>query len=46
MTRAQRRTHLFVWLVLGPLVLGAFAWALFSRRAPPPTELPGVEDAR
>ncbi len=45
MTRGQRRAHLVLWLVLGPLVVGALAWALVDRADVPPSELPGSEAA-
>jgi hypothetical protein len=31
MTRVQRRWHLRIWLVLGPLVLAAVVWVLWLR---------------
>ncbi|MCZ7677773.1 MAG: hypothetical protein M5U28_02935 [Sandaracinaceae bacterium] len=43
MTRGQRRAHLAMWLVLGPLVLAALGWALTRRAEPPPSALPGAE---
>lgn len=46
MNRAQRRAHRAIWLVLGPLILAAVAWALYDRAEPPPSELPGAEAAR
>lgn len=43
MTRGQRRAHLVLWLVIGPLMLAALAWALVDRPEIPPSELPGAE---
>lgn len=35
MTRAQRRIHFLVWLVLAPLLLIAYITAWYSRPATP-----------
>ncbi len=43
MTRGQRRAHRIAWLVLGPLVIAALAYALALRADVPPSETPGAE---
>lgn len=35
MTRAQRRRHLLMWLILGPAILIGFALGLNARKAAP-----------
>lgn len=35
MTQGQRRTHLWAWLVLGPLLIVAILFAVVLRPAPP-----------
>ena len=43
MTRAQRRAHMIVWIVLGPLLLVLLGWAIASRSEIPAT--PTIEAA-
>lgn len=39
MTYAQRRLHLWTWLVLGPVLAAGLAWAVAARR-PIPVQAP------
>jgi hypothetical protein len=41
MIRSQRRRHLWIWLILGPLILLGFALGLSARR-PAPVQDAGV----
>ena len=45
MTAGQRRTHLLIWLILGPLALIGLAVAVIQRPAEPVQQgpLPGLE---
>ena len=44
MIRSQRRRHLIVWLILGPMILAGFAAGLAARRpAPVENAKPGAD---
>lgn len=45
MTRGQRRAHLAMWAVIGPLVLIALGWALTHRPAVAPADPPPALEA-